>query len=344
MSAPKPISFSSGGPRLIIVGAGIAGLTLALHLHAHGFRNVSLYEVAPQLTPLGVGINIQPSAIVILRYLGLLEGLQKVAIQTEELVYYNRHGNLILKELRGKRAGYDVPQFSCHRGELQMLLLEAVRERLGEDSIKLGRRFESWKEDELGITAKFSEIVNGQKKELEVQGDSIVACDGINSTARALLYPHEGPPQFSGRMLWRGCIKLPPTQEFLTGASMVWGGHADQKFIAYPISGEAKRAGTGSLVNWICELRTRTREECEMDDRPPEKTDWTASVDKEKFLGPFKGWKMGGLDVDDLVRGTADVFEFPMCDRFPVQQWTFGRLTLMGDAAHPMYPSKFPDP
>jgi 2-polyprenyl-6-methoxyphenol hydroxylase-like FAD-dependent oxidoreductase len=310
-SNTEPAQFADGGPRIIIVGGGIGGLTAALHLHAHGFKNISIYEAASELLTLGVGINVQPHAILILRNLGLLEGLQKVAIETEELVYYNRHGDLIIQELRGRRAGYSVPQFSAHRGELQMLLLSAVKERLGEDAVTLGRRFVSWEENKTDITAKF--VVSETGQQVCVQGDTIIAADGINSTARSKLYPNEGPPKYSGRMLWRGSTLMP--QAYLTGASMVWGGHADQKFVAYPISGMSKRLGTGSLVNWICELRTRSREDCERDSRPPEKADWTASVDKNKFIGPFKGWNMGGLDVTKLVEQTEKVFEFPMCDR-----------------------------
>ncbi|KAH7043195.1 hypothetical protein B0J12DRAFT_672343 [Macrophomina phaseolina] len=162
-----------------------------------------------------------------------------------------------------------------------------------------------------------------------MRGDVLIACDGINSAARRLLYPHEGPAHFSGRMLWRGCLEL--DAPYLTGASMVWAGHADQKFIAYPIGGRGK-----SLVNWIAELRVRRADD--PDTTPPARTDWNASVPKERFARPFEGWRCGGLEMSELIERSEKVYEFPMCDRTPVERWSFGRVTLLGDAAHAMYP------
>ncbi|TLD37202.1 FAD/NAD(P)-binding domain-containing protein [Venturia nashicola] len=326
---------TSNDPSIIIVGGGIGGLTTALHLHAHGFKNIHLYESAPVLAPLGVGINVQPSAVLILRRLGLLPALESIAIKTKELNYYNRHGDSIIQEPRGLEAGYKVPQFSIHRGEFQMMLLDAVKERLGPDRIHLGHRFTSFSQDETAgtITATFKRSSDATK-EAEFPsktGDMLIAADGINSTVRRILYPNEGPPRFSGRILWRGCVER---DAYLTGASMVWAGHANQKFVAYPISNRVAMKGK-SLVNWICELRVR--EEGDPDLTPPV-PDWNA-ISKEKFLGPFEEWRdVGTLDVGELVGSTERIYEFPMCDRDPVDRWSFGRLTLLGDAAHPMYP------
>ncbi|KAL6705419.1 hypothetical protein ACN47E_007068 [Coniothyrium glycines] len=319
-------------PKILIIGAGIGGLTAALSLHAVGLTDIHIFEASSTLTTLGVGINVQPSAVLILRNLGLLEALAKTGIQTKELNFYNRHGNPILSEKRGIEAGYAVPQFSIHRGELQMLLLSAVKERLGDDVLRLDHAFTSFRQNEKSITAQFSQRRDGAPADLaSFAGDILIAADGINSTARKILYPHEGPPRFSGRMLWRGCIERAP---YLTGASMVWAGHADQKFIAYPISQRSADQGK-SLVNWIAELRIRGKDDTDL---TPPKTDWTKAVSKDVFAGPFESWKCGGLKVKDLIGSTAYVFEFPMSDRDPVEQWSFGRLTLLGDAAHAMYP------
>lgn len=326
--------FLSTQPNILIAGAGIGGLTTALALQAAGFTNINIYEAASQLTTLGVGINVQPSAVLILRNLGLLDALEKTAIKTQELNFYNRHGNPILSEPRGESAGYAIPQFSIHRGEFQMLLLSAVKERLGEGCIHLNSALTGFEQNENSITAHFAQRnLESTVLSESIKGDILIAADGINSTARKLLYPNEGPPRFSGRMLWRGCLERDP---YLTGASMVWAGHADQKFIAYPISQRSANNGK-SLVNWIAELRIRSKEELELDKTPP-KTDWTKTVDKNVFQGPFENWRCGGLEMKDLIESTEKVFEFPMSDRDPVERWTFGRLTLLGDAAHAMYP------
>ncbi|KAK5658010.1 hypothetical protein OQA88_2564 [Cercophora sp. LCS_1] len=320
-------------PRILIAGAGIGGLTTALALHAAGFSDIHIFEAAAHLTTLGVGINVQPSAVLILRNLGLLPALEDIGISTAELNFYSRHGNPILSEPRGVHAGYAVPQFSVHRGEFQMLLLDAAKSRLGASHIHLDHALVSCSQDNHAITANFVRRSNADEPPTHpsMTGAVLIAADGINSTARRLLYPDEGPPRFSGRMLWRGCVE---TEPYLTGASMVWAGHANQKFIAYPISGRAARRGK-SLVNWIAELRVRDEND---PDLTPPVTDWTKHVPKERFEGPFKEWQCGGLKMAELIDSTESVFEFPMCDREPVDRWSFGRLTLLGDAAHAMYP------
>jgi 2-polyprenyl-6-methoxyphenol hydroxylase-like FAD-dependent oxidoreductase len=319
-------------PAILIAGAGIGGLSAALALHASGFTDIKIFEASSTLTTLGVGINVQPSAVLILRNLGLLEALEKTGIQTQELNFYNRHGDSILSEKRGVQAGYEVPQFSIHRGEFQMLLLSAVKERLGDDVLYLNHALTGFEQNEKSITAQFSQRRDGVPAEQSsVTGDILIAADGINSTARRILYPNEGPPKFSGRMLWRGCIERAP---YLTGASMVWAGHADQKFIAYPISQRSADKGK-ALVNWIAELRIRGKDD---EDLTPPKTDWTKAVNKNVFAGPFETWRCGGLEMKELIDSTEKVFEFPMSDRDPVEHWSFGRLTLLGDAAHAMYP------
>lgn len=319
-------------PKILIAGAGIGGLSAALALHASGFTNIEIFEASSTLTTLGVGINVQPSAILILRNLGLLEALDKTGIRTQELNFYNRHGDSILSEKRGVQAGYDVPQFSIHRGDFQMLLLSAVKERLGDDALHLNHALTGFTNDPKPITAQFSQRRDGAPAKLSsVTGDILIGADGINSTARRVLYPDEGPPKFSGRMLWRGCIEREP---YLTGASMVWAGHADQKFIAYPISQRSADKGK-SLVNWIAELRIRGRDDLDL---TPPKTDWTKAVDKNVFEGPFETWRCGGLEMKELIDSTAKVYEFPMSDRDPIPHWSFGRITLLGDAAHAMYP------
>ena len=320
---------------IAIIGGGIGGLVLALQLHSTGFINVIIFESSPRLSAIGSGINLQPSAILVLRNLGLLPTLENTGIKTSELRYYNRYGHYVVSEPRGESAGYLVPQISIHRGMLHELLLNALKERLGEGAVFTDHVFTSYSQDEEGITANF---MRKSKPELppvieSKTVDVLVGADGINSTARRLLYPKEGPPNFSGRLLWRGVSLREP---FLKGRSMVWAGHADQKFIAYPVGRESELEGK-SLVNWIAELRVRDKDD---PDLTPPQADWGKVVSKDRFADRFKSWTFGFLSIPDLIEETKEVSEFPMCDRTPVDRWSFGRLTLLGDAAHPLYPSK----
>lgn len=309
---------------ITIIGGGIGGLVLALQLQADGFQNITLFESSRELKAIGAGINLQPSAVLILRNLGLLSALSATGIKTSELRYYNLYGHPVVSEPRGEAAGYLIPQFSIHRGMLHELLLKAVYERLGRECVKTDHVFTSYTQDEKCITANFArKSDSGLPAECQSKkSDILVAADGINSTARRLLYPNEGPPNFSGRLLWRGVSLREP---YLTGKSMVWAGHADQKFIAYPVGREAELEGK-SLVNWIAELRVRDKDD---PDLTPPQADWGKTVSKERFADKFKSWTFGFLSIPELIEETAEVSEFPMCDRTPVDKWSFGRLTLL---------------
>jgi 2-polyprenyl-6-methoxyphenol hydroxylase-like FAD-dependent oxidoreductase len=318
-----------GRAKALVVGGGIGGLAAALALHRAGF-DVEIFEAAKEVRALGVGINLQPSSVLVLKELGLQPALARTAIETAELIYVNKFGQRIWQEPRGMAAGYLVPQYSIHRGELHMILYRAALEALGADAIRTGHVLAGFEQDAHGVTAGFTDRETGAALSAH-RGDFLVAADGIHSAARRTFYPAEGLPRFSGRMLWRACTEAQP---YLTGRSMVWAGHADQKFVAYPISAEA--AGRGrSVINWIAELRVRAADD---PDHTPPMSDWNRKVDKSVFCAPFQGWNFGWLDVPDLIARADAVFEFPMVDRDPVPRWTHGRVTLLGDAAHPMYP------
>ena len=328
---PSIVTGNGRGPlKVIIAGAGIGGLVTAIALHAIGV-DIHIYEAARELKTAGVGINLQPHAVLVLRNLGLLDDLEEQGIQTAEVVYLNCHGQQILTEKRRKGAGYEVPQYSIHRGEFHALLLRRAKAVLGDSRIHLGHAFQSFKDNGDSVTVNFIDRYTGRDIGTATS-DILVACDGINSAARKQLYPNEGPAKFSGRMLWRASVEDVP---FLIGKSMLWAGRADKKFIAYPISKPALLRGK-SIINWIAELRIRAVDD--PDTSPPTKTDWTKSVPKETFAPEFAEWDFGWLSVPELIEKATEVFEFPMCDRDPIGRWSFGRMTLLGDAAHPMYP------
>lgn len=303
--------------RVIIAGGGIGGLVLALSLHQAGIA-CAVHEQSPEIRPLGVGINVLPHAMRELTELGLLERVLAAGIATQELAYANRFGQMIWSEPRGLPAGYTWPQVSIHRGRLHMLLLEAARERLGDARIRLGARMCGFEQDEAGVTARFE---GGGR----ARGDVLIAADGIHSTARTLFYPEEGPPIWNGAILWRATSIADP---FLTGATMAQIGTRDVKFVVYPI---ADLPDGRKLTNWIAERRVDPSQ-------PWKREDWNRPGRIEDFLPSFEGWRFPWLDVPALIRAAEAVYEFPMVDRDPLPRWTHGRVTLLGDAAHPLYP------
>lgn len=307
----------------MIVGGGIGGLVTALKLHRAGI-SVKVFESVETIKALGVGINLLPHSVRVLTELGLAEELEQTGLRTAELIYVNKFGQKIWQEDRGINAGYKWPQYSIHRGRLQMLLLKAVKEQLGEEAVLTGHHLTSFENEGDGVTAHFVNKKTGETLGT-YRADIMIAADGIHSVVRKFFYPDEGLPKYSGRILWRGITEATP---YLTGRSMIMAGYQDQKFVAYPICPDTAAKGK-SLVNWIAELTVDTM---------PDRADWNKEIDIEKFAPAFKNWDFGWLNVPKIIEEAEAVYEFPMVDRDPLPQWTFGRITLLGDAAHPMYP------
>ena len=307
---------------IAIVGAGIGGLTLALGLHQAGI-SCRVFESAPEIKPLGVGVNILPHAVRELENLGLLDALSKVGVTTQESAFFNAHGQFVYSEPAGRYAGYKWPQFSIHRGDLQGVLLQAVRERLGEQSVVSDHRCTGFEQDDDGVTLRFED--NAGNARAPVRAALAVGCDGIHSAIRKQLYPNDGPPRYSGVNMWRGTIVMKP---FLTGATMVRAGWLSVgKMVIYPIRDNVDGQGN-QLINWVAEI------ECEQ----PARRDWTGRGKLEDFFPAFADWHFDWLDVAEMIRSTDTILEYPMVDQDPLPRWSFDRVTLLGDAAHPMVP------
>jgi 2-polyprenyl-6-methoxyphenol hydroxylase-like FAD-dependent oxidoreductase len=308
---------------VLIAGGGIGGLALALSLHQIGIK-CRVFESVKEIKPLGVGINVLPHAARELIELGLQEQLERTSVRTAELAYFSKHGKPIWSEPRGLEAGYKWPQYSIHRGELQFILLNAAIERLGKDNVLTSRHVSHWEETASGVRAHFTDK-DGKPAGSE-EGSLLIACDGVHSTIRHRLLPNEGPLLWSRRILWRGVTIAKP---FKTGSLMIMAGYPQVKFVAYPISNPD--ANGNQMINWIAEREFEETYEWRRED-------YNRAAKLEEFAPWFEEWNFGWLDVPGLIRDAEYCFEYPLVDRDPIDRWTYGRVTLLGDAAHPMYP------
>jgi len=312
---------------VLIAGAGIGGLSVALTLHQIGVPCV-VFESVADIKPLGVGINLQPNAVRELYELGFgPESLDSIGVQTREWVLVGLNGNEVYSEPRGLTAGYKWPQYSVHRGELQMLMYRAALKRLGATSIRTGLKVTGYRNhpDGKGVTALLQSR-DGNRSEIE--GSLLIAADGLHSAVRQQMYPEQPPIQWGGAIMWRGVTKGKPIR---TGASFVGLGTHHHRVVFYPISAPDPISGLAD-INWIAEITV------DNSGGWPD-SDWTKQVRHEDFMHHFEHWNYDWIDIPAMLRGAAEVFEYPMIDREPIPTWVDGNVVLLGDAAHVMYPT-----
>jgi 2-polyprenyl-6-methoxyphenol hydroxylase-like FAD-dependent oxidoreductase len=307
--------------QVAIIGGGICGLSLALNLKERGI-SAHVYERAPEIKPLGVGITLLPHAMREFSALGLGDELLKAGIENRESRFYNRFGQLIYKEPRGKFAGYQYPEVGIHRGRLHMILYEAACKRLGPDAIRTDHECTGVEQDERGITAHFRSNTGAARD--SVRADVMIDCEGINSAIRKRFYPDD-KVVFAGINTWRGVTRHKPILDGRT--YMRVGSILTGKMVIYPIIDDVDAEGK-QLINWMAEIKRDTFEQ----------NDWNKPGNMADFFPLYESWRFDWLDVAQMIRDADQILEYPMVDKDPINRWTFGRVTLAGDAAHPMYP------
>jgi len=295
--------------RVLIAGAGIGGLTAALALRQAGF-DAHVYEQARILREVGAGVAISPNAVKVLHRLGLAEALHAVGVVSDSMDSRDWQTGALLGRVPLAEAAvtrWGAPFYHLHRADLH----DALRAALGDQHITLGARCVAVEQHDNVVTARFAD---GR----HATGALLIGADGIHSVVRDHVV---GPdrPIWSRQISWRGLVSATVGHEL--GLEVrhhsFWGPRT--QFVCFYVA-------AGRLVNWVGNTQS--------DDDWSEES-WSARGDRDEVLRLFADWHP---QVRALIADTEQVFKWALFDRPPLQKWTRGRVTLLGDAAHPMLP------
>ena len=298
---------------IIIVGAGIGGLTAALSLQRHGFK-VSVYEQASALQEVGAGLVLTPNAMHALNFLGVGRAITATSNPTSELeVRHYRTGQVLQRRPSGDfyQAKYGAGYFQVHRADLHDALRDAVLANDGA-CIHLDRAFTSLVQDGSGVVARFA---NG----VAAEGDALIGCDGGRSTVRDQVHG-SAPAAYTGQVSFRALVpaaNLP--DEFRTQPRCMHIG-AGRVFVHYPLR-------KNSIMNMVGNARQPRWED----------EGWAIPATVSEFLELYSDFHPQVLRMIKSIEPKA-LFKWGLRDREPLQQWTVGRVSMLGDAAHPMLP------
>ncbi len=296
---------------IIIAGAGLGGLTLALCLARAGF-GVTVLEQAAALGEVGAGVQISANGARVLYHLGLEGPLKAVGFTPEagEMRHWQTGETLSRRPLgNDSEARFGFPYFHLHRADFHRVLAEAL-EQAAPGAVRLDAKVTGFSQADDGVTVT---TANGDS----YHGDVLVGCDGIHSTVRGQLFGPDAP-RFTGCVAWRATVPvdaLPAGHVRPVASNWIGlGGH----FVHYYVR-------RGELVNCVGVM--------EQDEWQAES--WSNEGAKSEFLKDFAAWHD---DLKVLIKASESCFRWGLFDRDPMPRWSDGRVTLLGDACHPMLP------